>query len=156
MSASRTLSCLLRFTAERLLDFADALNPATTSSPLEDYFPSTSITSTKPSGPILSDYDLMEDLDSRACTYWKTVDKRRRKECVDHLDGWIGVDDIRRWKREGFGDGFHMFGGGMQVRNRLREVMKDDELPPVEYDSGPAQTWDDYYMGVLYELLERY
>lgn len=52
---------------------------------------------------------------------------------------------------------FH-FSTGMAVRNVLREVIKDDELPPVTYDHYDppvqAQNWDDYYVGVLNEAIQ--
>lgn len=45
---------------------------------------------------------------------------------------------------------FH-FGSGMGIRNLLRDVIKDDELPPVMYGDLPAQNWDDYYVEVMEE-----
>lgn len=49
----------------------------------------------------------------------------------------------------------HHFGMGMHVRNLLREVIKDDELPPVEYDDECSyQNWDDYYIPVLEEAAD--
>ena len=47
---------------------------------------------------------------------------------------------------------FH-FGTGMAIRNVLREVIKDDELPGVHYDEGEMHNWDDWYHGVLNELV---
>jgi hypothetical protein len=49
-----------------------------------------------------------------------------------------------------------MFGGGMQIRNRLRDVLTDDQLPPVDYPEGPMQNWDDFYTGAIDALIERY
>lgn len=49
----------------------------------------------------------------------------------------------------------HMWGGGMQIRNRLREAMLDEELPPVtQHDGSTAKNWDDFYTGALDELME--
>lgn len=43
------------------------------------------------------------------------------------------------------------FSTGMSIRNLLRDVIKDDELPPVMYGDLPAQNWDDYYVEVMEE-----
>lgn len=43
------------------------------------------------------------------------------------------------------------FGTGMGIRNLLRDVIKDDELPPVMYGDLAAQNWDDYYVEVMEE-----
>lgn len=49
---------------------------------------------------------------------------------------------------------FH-FSTGMAVRNVLRQVIKDCELPVVIYekDGFEAQNWDDYYHAVLDEVI---
>ena len=47
---------------------------------------------------------------------------------------------------------FH-FGTGMAIRNLLREVIKDEELPVVYYGAMEARNWDDWYHGVLEELV---
>jgi hypothetical protein len=60
---------------------------------------------------------------------------------------------ILTWKVFGFPRHFH-FSEGMAVRNLLRDVLRDEQLPPVEYPVGPMRNWDDYYMGALDELLE--
>ncbi len=46
--------------------------------------------------------------------------------------------------------GFHMF-GGMAIRNLLRDVITDQQLPAVMYDDRPMHNWDDYYIEVLEE-----
>lgn len=49
--------------------------------------------------------------------------------------------------------GFHMF-GGMAIRNLLRDVIKDDELPGNKWSGEDGQeyrNWDDYYIEVLEE-----
>lgn len=44
------------------------------------------------------------------------------------------------------------FGFGMGVRNVLREVVKDDELPPLRHFDGRFYSnWDDWYVEVLEE-----
>lgn len=45
---------------------------------------------------------------------------------------------------------------GMQIRNRLRDILKDDDLPGVQYPDTPElmHNWDDFYYGAIHELLE--
>lgn len=45
----------------------------------------------------------------------------------------------------------HHFFMGMGVRNLLREIIKDEELPPVDYGGESYSNWDDYYIPVLEE-----
>lgn len=103
----------------------------------------------------------MSDLRVWCRQNWNRLDEDTRKKCVDHLDGWIPEEIIREWKVDGYDEpGFHMWGGGMSIRNRLRDVVLDVELPIIEnmMDGSPygSQNWDDYYTGALDELLERY
>ena len=93
---------------------------------------------------------------------WNKVHPDIRRECLDLLDGWIPKDVIVKWKVLPPYEvaGFHMFGGGMSIRNRLRERLTDMELPTVETnhegESYRSKNWDDYYTGALEEWLERY
>jgi hypothetical protein len=93
---------------------------------------------------------------------WNRLDSEVRKKCVDHLDGWIPQEIILEWKKKDYESepGFHMFGGGMQIRNRLRDVLPDSALPIIltSFDGSPygSKNWDDYYTGALDELIERY
>lgn len=95
-------------------------------------------------------------------TNWDRIDPSIRKDCVDHLDNWIPKETIAHWKKDGYDlPGFHSFGGGMAIRNRLRGQLTDIELPEITIDHegkpyGPSKNWDDYYTGALDELLERY
>jgi hypothetical protein len=87
---------------------------------------------------------------------WPYVDARVRAECVAKLRGAISPADrslLAGWFRDGsFPPGFH-FLTGMMVRNALREVARDDQLPPVRYGAGEdrddMRNWDDYYMAAL-------
>ncbi len=95
---------------------------------------------------------------------WDKVPELVRNDCLNHLEGWITPAIIVDWKKQGYDrhDGtFHHFGGGMQIRNRLRDMLTDGELPEVEFDPdnnpyGPSKNWDDYYTGALDEFLERH
>ena len=49
------------------------------------------------------------------------------------------------------------FGAGMAIRNLLREVLPDDQLPPVVYEGGQEyRNWDDHYLGAIVDWLEFY
>lgn len=98
-----------------------------------------------------------KDLDAWCLKNFLSLHPLVQQDCLDHLDGWIPEKIIKDWKRDGFDPGFHFLGGGMQIRNRLREVLLDEELPAVTYGNGDvARNWDDYYTGALHQLMERY
>lgn len=82
---------------------------------------------------------------------WMTIPAEQREKVLAHLRGWIKPGDSRAARAH---RGFHLLGGGMQIRNRIRDVMMDDELPGVMYDghSKPMKNWDDYYTGALDDL----
>jgi hypothetical protein len=89
---------------------------------------------------------------------WNKIDENRRQLCINHLKAKIPAEVIAAWKTSGYDhQGFHLF-GGMAVRNILRDIIKDDQLPPVRYETEGsitmAQNWDDYYTGALDQLLE--
>jgi hypothetical protein len=84
---------------------------------------------------------------------WARVPEEKRKLCVEHLRSVLSPvalpDLCEAFEKNDFGPFFH-FSGGMGVRNILRDVMKDDELPKVKYDSGyEYSNWDDFYMAAL-------
>ena len=90
---------------------------------------------------------------------WNKIPAEQRKRALDHLDGWIKRETLAELKEYRHDPEFHLFGGGMSIRNRLREVMPDQDLPGVRYPDLPfgqlIRNWDDYYQGALDELLER-
>lgn len=90
---------------------------------------------------------------------WDKIDEARRQLCINHLKATIPAEVIKSWKENGFAPGFHM-SGGMAVRNVLRDIILDKDLPPVRQASAQlgdppthAQNWDDYYTGALDQLL---
>lgn len=88
---------------------------------------------------------------------WNTIASDKREEVLRHLRvplfwGPTTPDQIRTAMQ---GSSFHL-SGGMQIRNRCRDIMKDDELPPIQYPEGESRNWDDYYVGALHELLDRW
>lgn len=79
-----------------------------------------------------------------------------RTRAVDYLRAELHPDTLHHVRRAHAEDpdewwtAFHMF-GGMAIRNLLRDVIKDKELPPVMYGGRPMRNWDDYYIQVLEE-----
>jgi hypothetical protein len=91
---------------------------------------------------------------------WSRVPEEKRAECVLHLREVIGANDLpvlRKMFEDDDFDGWFHFSGGMSVRNTLRDVMKDDELPGVKYDhlegDHEYSNWDDYYMAALRQAI---
>lgn len=91
---------------------------------------------------------------------WALVSKEGREACLAKLRKMTPPEMLEKWKEqlargERIGSDsleFH-FGIGMQIRNTLRSVLVDDELPDVEYEDGSRhRNWDDFYMGALEEL----
>lgn len=87
---------------------------------------------------------------------WARVPWPKRVECALHLRHVIPAEDqdaLRKMFETGDWDSWFHFSGGMAVRNSLRDVMKDDELPGVKYDHIEGEheysNWDDYYMAAL-------
>lgn len=100
---------------------------------------------------------LRSKMDAETLAYLRDFHAR----CPD----WHG-DETPPEERERFKakyDGFYIptpfhFSTGMSVRNVLRGVFSDDELPPITYDHYDppieAQNWDDYYIAVLEEAIQ--
>lgn len=99
---------------------------------------------------------------------WDRVPEGQRKLCLEHLRTYVTDEYLDKWRAqrargEEIGSdvtAFHFFGGGMQIRNVLREVLPDDQLPAVvgpdgNYPPGEVvRNWDDFYTGALEELVE--
>lgn len=102
---------------------------------------------------------MTDDLRQWCRNNWNKIDPLIRKDCVDHLEGWIPLEEIE-WLRGYNNEAFFHFSCGMAIRNRLREQYTDPELPVVEYNMEGglynAQNWDDYYTGAIDEFLERH
>lgn len=93
-----------------------------------------------------------EELQQYAEDNWSRVPAEKRELCVRHLRSLIWEDrtTLQEWfKKDEFPMFFH-FDGGMAVRNALRDVMRDEELPRIDYGNGfYEQNWDDFYMAAL-------
>src|SRR6266576_3946149 len=96
-----------------------------------------------------------EELQQFAEDNWQRVEPEKRKLCVEHLRSLFSPEDFEFFKKAfeigEFGSWFH-FAEGMAIRNALRDVIKDDELPGVKYSGGDTyefKNWDDFYMAAL-------
>lgn len=85
------------------------------------------------------------ELEELSDANWRSIPIGQRRQCIAYLQDKVPTWTWQYWKREGFPEGFH-FGGGMAVRNCLRDVLSDENLPR-------DKNWDDYYMGCLREIL---
>lgn len=86
---------------------------------------------------------------------WLSIPEEQRERIVAHLLNELDpkffdevrtahAEDPEHWATKG-PNFFHIF-GGMAIRNLLRDVLKDDELPEAPYPDGKSFTnWDDYY-----------
>lgn len=90
---------------------------------------------------------------------WLTIPETGRFRCLDLLQGFIPSTMMLEWKQQieakepiG-GAAFHLLGGGMQIRNKLREVILDADLPPVFYNGAEHRNWDDFYLGAIIDLV---
>lgn len=89
-----------------------------------------------------------------------TLPVELRERAVEHLRAHMSAETAEQIRDLQAADpelwwAVHHFGMGMNVRNLLREVIKDDELPPVEYDKFEEyRNWDDYYIPVLEEAAD--
>jgi len=96
-----------------------------------------------------------EKLQQVSTDNWNKIPKEKRDLCLNHLRTTIPETTMAELKKYWDAAGFH-FAGGMWIRNKLREVMADDELPGIFYKDAGAEmhNWDDFYMGALEELLK--
>jgi hypothetical protein len=86
---------------------------------------------------------------------WQSIPAETRERIVGHLRANLTggqLEQIRelhsadpdRWAHP-----FHLL-GFMAVRNLLREIIRDDELPDAPYPGGEThRNWDDYYVQAL-------
>jgi len=102
----------------------------------------------------------IDDLDRQSYTNWMRLSEDVRRQIVDHVKSKAPITMLNQWRNQharGMKIGsddvlFHMF-IGMQIRNACRDILTDDDLPPVKYDDGNEyQNWDDFYFGMLQQL----
>lgn len=119
------------------------------------------------SNPFAYDPNARGSLEAWSVDNWILIPEADRERCLDHLrivigkaiDGPAVMDTWRRQVEAGLEIGsndvcFH-FGTGMMIRNRLRDVMLDDQLPQIRLPNGQlGQNWDDFYLGALHALVQ--
>jgi hypothetical protein len=110
----------------------------------------------------------MLDLYTWCRNNWDTLPADVRQQCLNHLDDKLlknhahfmsNLEYLHHYREN---PNFHLLGGGMLIRNLLRQMLLDSALPAISlmpdgniYDP-PSSNWDDYYTGAVDELLERY
>jgi hypothetical protein len=85
------------------------------------------------------------ELEELSDANWLSIPEAQRSLCKAHLLEEVPAEAWVELKEHGFDPIFH-FRGGMAVRNCLRDVLLDKDLPR-------DKNWDDYYMGCLREIL---
>jgi hypothetical protein len=105
----------------------------------------------------------LKNLDKWSRANWNTLPQSERDICIKQIHTHVPYATLNTWKAqyqsgEDIGGHLFHFGGGMSVRNLLREVMLDSELPGVLYKehNEVMHNWDDYYIGALQEALEKW
>lgn len=106
----------------------------------------------------------LDDLDRWSIKNWNTIPEYQRKKCLDHLYNLMkDSHSLKKWKDQakrdmkiGSDDVMFHFHTGMFIRNTLRDVLLDSELPPIRVFDRSIQSignWDDYYYGALDALV---
>jgi hypothetical protein len=103
----------------------------------------------------------INDIDHASLVNWNSIPKDARSRCIGILRSKTPPDMLSRWKdqharkiRIGSDDPWFHLGIGMQIRNALRSVLLDQDLPPVKYEDGNEyKNWDDFYHGALQEFV---
>lgn len=79
---------------------------------------------------------------------WNSLSDHQKSLIVEHLRKIKNIKEVD----EAIDEPFFHFSGGMGVRNYLREIIKDDELPFAPYPNGQSyQNWDDFYQRAIKE-----
>jgi hypothetical protein len=75
---------------------------------------------------------------------WNSVPDEMKERIVAHLRK---LDNLQEHKEALDNDPFYHMWGGTAIRNYLREIIRDDELPPAPYPEFKSEfrNWDDYY-----------
>lgn len=85
---------------------------------------------------------------------WESVPKTQRKKIVDHLKKLDNLRDIYEGSRS---DPWFHHSSGVMLRNYLRRVVRDDQLPAAPYPNGMSYTnWDDFYLQALKEAVSEF
>jgi hypothetical protein len=90
-------------------------------------------------------------IDDNSIRNWMLIPSEKREAMLAGLRAWLPASYVEDLGEQGLPVRFH-FNEGMQIRNRLRDHLKDDELPPTRH--GQSYNWDDYYLGAVAELID--
>lgn len=98
----------------------------------------------------------MDQIDRWEIEHWNKIDKNVRMSLVTYLRHCVPehvrlewADQAKRGMSIGCTDVRFHLGVGMAVRNALRKILLDKDLP-----AGTTRNWDDFYRGALYALVE--
>lgn len=95
-----------------------------------------------------------KSLSEWSCDNFKCLPPLIQRDCIGLLKDKIPPEIVKELKgksgEEIFDIPFFHFSWGMGIRNLLREIFLDEELPEID----GARNWDDYYMGALLAALE--
>ena len=102
-----------------------------------------------------------DELEESSLKNWRMIPQQRREACLAAIRPKVPAAMIEKWRDQHsrgvrIGSEYLMFHFdiGMQVRNALRAVLLDDQLPEVTYPDGKKyRNWDDFYMGALEDLV---
>lgn len=90
---------------------------------------------------------------------WAAVPKADRERCCEHLRAVIPDDVKDQVRAAAAGDrddwslAYH-HGWGMAIRNELRSVLPEDQLPyPDDHPDDAYRGWDDFYVAAVEDAL---
>ena len=101
------------------------------------------------------------ELDEFSMRNWRRIPADKREACLAVIRAKTPPDMFAKWQEQHqrgmrVGSNYTLFHleAGMQVRNALRAVLTDADLPEVEYPDGEKhRNWDDFYMGALDDMV---
>lgn len=95
-----------------------------------------------------------KSLSEWSCDNFSCLQPITQRDCIDLLKSKIPDDVMEELKgkngEEILAIPFFHFSWGMGVRNLLRGIVLDEELPEID----GLRNWDDYYIGALVATLE--
>lgn len=118
---------------------------------------------TTPSGSFNYVVPSRAQLQERSITNFAALPEVHRARCIKHLrrlakdfPAVYALWTVQVYKDIPIGSGIADFHStlGMELRNDLRAIIYDLDLPPVEQPGGDyASNWDDYYIGALHAAI---
>jgi len=82
---------------------------------------------------------------------WASVPDEMKEKIIARLKELTNLNEVKDMMDDPW---FH-HSGGMMIRNWLRRVVKDNELPFAPYPGGSQfQNWDDFYVQAIEAALD--